>query len=88
MFDVWGNTVNEASRMDSTGQMGRIQVTRDVYLVYTSLTILMRVPCEIKKTAVAFFSCFFFYANTHSIENGSLSKKLPVKLTGYSAGTQ
>ena len=34
VFDVWGNTVNEASRMDSTGQMGRIQVTRDVYLVW------------------------------------------------------
>ena len=33
VFDVWGNTVNEASRMDSTGQMGRIQVTRDVYQV-------------------------------------------------------
>lgn len=33
VFDVWGNTVNEASRMDSTGQMGKIQVTRDVYLV-------------------------------------------------------
>ncbi|EFX77318.1 hypothetical protein DAPPUDRAFT_27208, partial [Daphnia pulex] len=32
VFDVWGNTVNEAaSRMDLTGQMGRIQVTRDVY---------------------------------------------------------
>jgi class 3 adenylate cyclase len=35
VFDVWGNTVNEASRMDSTGQMGRIQVTRDVYQVRT-----------------------------------------------------
>jgi class 3 adenylate cyclase len=33
VFDVWGNTVNEASRMDSTGQMGKIQVTRDVYQV-------------------------------------------------------
>ena len=33
VFDVWGNTVNEASRMDSTGQMGRIQVTRAAYLV-------------------------------------------------------
>ncbi|XP_046654738.1 adenylate cyclase type 8-like [Daphnia pulicaria] len=34
VFDVWGNTVNEAaSRMDLTGQMGRIQVTRDVYQI-------------------------------------------------------
>lgn len=26
VFDIWGNTVNEASRMDSTGEMGKIQV--------------------------------------------------------------
>ncbi|CAG2168590.1 unnamed protein product [Oppiella nova] len=28
-YDIWGNTVNVASRMDSTGQMGRIHVTED-----------------------------------------------------------
>ncbi|XP_065212348.1 adenylyl cyclase 78C-like isoform X3 [Planococcus citri] len=29
VFDIWGNTVNEASRMDSTGTMDRIQVPKD-----------------------------------------------------------
>nr|XP_015835581.1 PREDICTED: adenylate cyclase type 8-like isoform X2 [Tribolium castaneum] len=29
IFDVWGNTVNEASRMDSTGLMGEIQVPKN-----------------------------------------------------------
>ncbi|XKL63974.1 hypothetical protein PGB90_006338 [Kerria lacca] len=28
-YDIWGNTVNVASRMDSCGQMGKIQVTED-----------------------------------------------------------
>ncbi|CAG9087341.1 unnamed protein product [Plutella xylostella] len=28
-YDIWGNTVNVASRMDSTGVMGRVQVTED-----------------------------------------------------------
>ncbi|XP_059488765.1 adenylate cyclase type 2 [Neocloeon triangulifer] len=28
-YDIWGNTVNVASRMDSCGVMGRIQVTED-----------------------------------------------------------
>ncbi|KAF2879864.1 hypothetical protein ILUMI_26321 [Ignelater luminosus] len=28
VFDVWGNTVNEASRMDSTGEVGKIQVPK------------------------------------------------------------
>ncbi|KAI1901337.1 hypothetical protein AGOR_G00033290 [Albula goreensis] len=30
-YDIWGNTVNVASRMDSTGIPGKIQVTEDVY---------------------------------------------------------
>lgn len=28
VFDIWGNTVNEASRMDSTGLVGQIQVPK------------------------------------------------------------
>ncbi|XP_076327017.1 adenylate cyclase type 5-like isoform X2 [Tachypleus tridentatus] len=32
-YDIWGNAVNVASRMDSTGEMGKIQVTHDVYEV-------------------------------------------------------
>lgn len=28
VFDIWGNTVNEASRMDSTGEIGKIQVPK------------------------------------------------------------
>jgi class 3 adenylate cyclase len=30
-FDIWGNTVNVASRMDSTGVLDHIQVTSEVY---------------------------------------------------------
>ncbi|CAG5097767.1 Similar to Adcy2: Adenylate cyclase type 2 (Mus musculus) [Cotesia congregata] len=28
-YDIWGNTVNVASRMDSCGEIGRLQVTED-----------------------------------------------------------
>jgi class 3 adenylate cyclase len=31
IYDVWGDTVNTASRMESTGMPGRIQVTRETY---------------------------------------------------------
>ena len=31
IYDVWGDTVNTASRMESTGVPGRIQVTRPTY---------------------------------------------------------
>ncbi|XP_039764165.1 adenylate cyclase type 5-like isoform X2 [Pararge aegeria] len=30
-YDIWGNAVNVASRMDSTGVVGEIQVTKEVY---------------------------------------------------------
>ncbi|XP_032381764.1 adenylate cyclase type 1 [Etheostoma spectabile] len=30
-YDIWGNTVNVASRMDSTGVQGKIQVTEEVH---------------------------------------------------------
>ena len=30
-YDIWGNTVNVASRMDSTGLPNHTQVTEDVY---------------------------------------------------------
>ncbi|XP_072007279.1 adenylate cyclase type 8 isoform X2 [Engystomops pustulosus] len=32
-YDIWGKTVNLASRMDSTGVSGRIQVPEETYLV-------------------------------------------------------
>uniref|UniRef100_A0A665WHQ3 adenylate cyclase n=1 Tax=Echeneis naucrates TaxID=173247 RepID=A0A665WHQ3_ECHNA len=35
-YDIWGNTVNVASRMDSTGVPERIQVTADLYQVLSS----------------------------------------------------
>uniref|UniRef100_A0A6I8QZB6 Adenylate cyclase type 1 n=1 Tax=Xenopus tropicalis TaxID=8364 RepID=A0A6I8QZB6_XENTR len=35
-YDIWGNTVNVASRMDSTGVQGKIQVTEDVHRILKS----------------------------------------------------
>uniref|UniRef100_A0A3P8X7S9 Adenylate cyclase type 1 n=1 Tax=Esox lucius TaxID=8010 RepID=A0A3P8X7S9_ESOLU len=32
-YDIWGNTVNVASRMDTTGLPGKIQVTEDVHRI-------------------------------------------------------
>lgn len=36
-YDIWGNTVNVASRMESTGEMGKIQVTEETYDVLKKL---------------------------------------------------
>jgi len=29
-YDIWGDTVNVASRMDSSGEVGKIQVSQSV----------------------------------------------------------
>ena len=34
-YDIWGNTVNVASRMDGTGIPNKTQVTEDIYRVLT-----------------------------------------------------
>lgn len=39
LYDVWGNAVNMASRMDSTGIPGRIQVTQETAEVLQSFGI-------------------------------------------------
>jgi class 3 adenylate cyclase len=31
IYDLWGDTVNVASRMESHGEAGQVQVTRPVY---------------------------------------------------------
>lgn len=36
-YDIWGNTVNVASRMESTGELGKIQVTEETSLVLQDL---------------------------------------------------
>ncbi|KAK9730614.1 Adenylate and Guanylate cyclase catalytic domain [Popillia japonica] len=49
-YDIWGNTVNVASRMDSCGMMGRIQVTEDTakILMHTGYTCECRGPTFVK----------------------------------------
>uniref|UniRef100_A0A8C2IHM0 adenylate cyclase n=1 Tax=Cyprinus carpio TaxID=7962 RepID=A0A8C2IHM0_CYPCA len=36
-YDIWGNTVNVASRMDSTGVLGKIQVTEETSRILQTL---------------------------------------------------
>ncbi|XP_065223947.1 adenylate cyclase type 2 isoform X2 [Planococcus citri] len=58
-YDIWGNTVNVASRMDSCGKMGRIQVTEDTakILMAAGYTCECRGPTFVKGkgTLVTYF---------------------------------
>lgn len=41
-YDIWGNTVNVASRMDSTGVPGKIQVTQLQVLFQRAFRVLVQ----------------------------------------------
>ncbi|XP_015125001.1 adenylate cyclase type 2 [Diachasma alloeum] len=49
-YDIWGNTVNVASRMDSCGEMGRLQVTEDTakILKNAGYELICRGPTYVK----------------------------------------
>ncbi|KYQ47186.1 Adenylate cyclase type 2, partial [Trachymyrmex zeteki] len=49
-YDIWGNTVNVASRMDSCGEMGKIQVTEDTakILINAGYELVCRGPTYVK----------------------------------------
>lgn len=40
-YDIWGNAVNVASRMDSTGMLDHIQVTQEVYQILNTRGYLL-----------------------------------------------
>ncbi|KYN04410.1 Adenylate cyclase type 2 [Cyphomyrmex costatus] len=49
-YDIWGNTVNVASRMDSCGEMGKLQVTEDTakILINAGYELVCRGPTYVK----------------------------------------
>ncbi|XP_046872296.1 adenylate cyclase type 4-like isoform X1 [Hypomesus transpacificus] len=49
-YDIWGNSVNVASRMDSTGVLDKIQVTEDTAMVLQTLgyTVTLRGVITVK----------------------------------------
>lgn len=49
-YDIWGNTVNVASRMESTGELGRIQVLFSRYTGFRYFQVIF------------FFKSYIFFA--------------------------
>ncbi|KAH9492112.1 hypothetical protein Btru_026986 [Bulinus truncatus] len=57
-YDIWGNTVNVASRMESTGVSGKIQVTEEVYAVLKNVFTFEcrgKVPVKGKGDMITYF---------------------------------
>lgn len=40
-YDIWGNTVNVASRMESTGKAGAIQVNKYIFKILKNISFIL-----------------------------------------------
>jgi len=78
VYDIWGNTVNEASRMDSTGTMGKIQVPKETSVVRISAYLHSLVVQSKLWTAGWALSDFRFYSTV--AEDSSLLRCYTVSL--------
>ncbi|KAJ8376851.1 hypothetical protein SKAU_G00074310 [Synaphobranchus kaupii] len=75
-YDIWGNTVNVASRMDSTGLQGKIQVTEDVYrLLKSNYDLVCRGKVRVKGKGEML--TYFLEGKCHSRSKGSERKSHP-----------
>ncbi|KAK1805599.1 hypothetical protein P4O66_019879 [Electrophorus voltai] len=70
-YDIWGNTVNVASRMESTGVMGNIQVVEDCYRILQEygFRFVRRGPIFVKGKGELL--TYFMKGKDRSIANGN-----------------
>uniref|UniRef100_A0A452S776 Adenylate cyclase type 1 n=1 Tax=Ursus americanus TaxID=9643 RepID=A0A452S776_URSAM len=73
-YDIWGNTVNVASRMDSTGVQGRIQVTEDVHRLLRRGTY--RFVCRGKVSVKGKGEMLTYFLEGRTDANGSQARSL------------
>ncbi|XP_055070883.1 adenylate cyclase type 5 [Misgurnus anguillicaudatus] len=65
-YDIWGNTVNVASRMDSTGVPERIQVTTDLYQVLSSYNYILECRGLVKVKGKGEMTTYFLNGGPNS----------------------
>ncbi|XP_072633727.1 adenylate cyclase type 1 isoform X2 [Canis lupus baileyi] len=73
-YDIWGNTVNVASRMDSTGVQGRIQVTEEVHRLLRRGTY--RFVCRGKVSVKGKGEMLTYFLEGRTDGNGSQARSL------------
>lgn len=57
-YDIWGNTVNVASRMESTGVLGKIQVIKPRQAKYISENLDAPVHSMFRALTLVLTHCF------------------------------
>ncbi|MFM1876890.1 MAG: hypothetical protein RL266_2627 [Bacteroidota bacterium] len=52
-YDIWGDTVNTASRMESSGEVGKVNISQTTYQLVKDLPIAIGITCEYRGKIVA-----------------------------------
>ncbi|XP_076361646.1 adenylate cyclase 1-like [Tachypleus tridentatus] len=71
-YDIWGNTVNVASRMDSTGLPNHTQVTEDIYLLLKDYPYLFQCRGRVKVKGKGDMTTYFLIGRKSTQEKTSL----------------
>ncbi|XP_056110436.1 adenylate cyclase type 2b isoform X1 [Rhinichthys klamathensis goyatoka] len=72
-YDIWGNTVNVASRMDSTGVLGKIQVTEETSRILQTLGYMCSCRGIINVKGKGDLKTFFVHTEmTRSLSQGNV----------------
>ncbi|XP_056376706.1 adenylate cyclase type 2 isoform X2 [Hyla sarda] len=73
-YDIWGNTVNVASRMESTGVLGKIQVTEETSNVLVTLGYICTCRGIINVKGKGELKTYFVHTEiTRSLSQGNLA---------------
>ncbi|XP_023225852.1 Ca(2+)/calmodulin-responsive adenylate cyclase-like isoform X1 [Centruroides sculpturatus] len=86
-YDIWGNTVNVASRMDSTGLPSHIQVTEEVYILLKDYPYVFHCRGKVKVKGKGEMTTYFLTDRKNGQQTGPYNenRKLP-EVPGSSAG--
>uniref|UniRef100_A0A8C4WC95 adenylate cyclase n=2 Tax=Gopherus evgoodei TaxID=1825980 RepID=A0A8C4WC95_9SAUR len=83
-YDIWGNTVNVASRMDSTGVQGKIQVTEEVQRILKRCTYEFVCRGKVSVKGKGEMLTYFLEGKTNG--NNSQPRSLNLERKMYSYG--
>uniref|UniRef100_A0A8D0HCZ5 adenylate cyclase n=1 Tax=Sphenodon punctatus TaxID=8508 RepID=A0A8D0HCZ5_SPHPU len=82
-YDIWGNTVNVASRMDSTGVQGKIQVTEEVQRILTQCSYEFVCRGKVSVKGKGEMLTYFLEGKTNGINSQTRSLNLERKMYPY-----
>lgn len=82
VFDIWGDIVNEASRMDSTGTNGMIQVPKNSAEILASVGFKLQLRGVIPVKGKGDMETYYVIEQPSRAEMPELHKQDSIKLTG------